>query len=104
MTVTRALAAAGPAGEVGPWVRVSVRDEGPGVSAEARAKLFQAFASRPVPGGGARDGVGLGLALAREVMRAHGGDVTLADIPPPGATFILWLPLDAQRVTMEPSV
>lgn len=102
VTVSRSVCDAGPTGTAGHWVRVAVRDDGPGVPEALRATLFQAFATRAVPGQASRDGVGLGLALAREVMRAHGGDVTLDAAPPPGATFILWLPLDAQRVTMEP--
>jgi two-component system sensor histidine kinase GlrK len=100
--VTREVLAQGPDGTRGPWGRVRVRDEGPGVPAEARAHLFEPFATHRVPGRPGRVGTGLGLALAREVARAHGGDVQLADEPGPGATFDLWLPLRARDSTAPP--
>lgn len=81
----------------GPGVRVRVEDEGPGVPDEARARLFEPF----VTSAGAhstRVGVGLGLALTREVARAHGGDAALARTPDGerGARFELWVPLDRE--------
>ena len=56
--------------------RVDVIDEGPGVTDAVAARIFQPFNAGQVqdrPGG-----IGLGLALAREVARAHGGDLTLS--------------------------
>ncbi|MFO0630714.1 MAG: HAMP domain-containing sensor histidine kinase [Polyangiales bacterium] len=76
-----------------PYVAVRVRDQGPGVAPDARARLFVPFART-----GADDedpGHGLSLAIAREIARAHGGDLTL-DPPDParrGATFTVRLPL-----------
>jgi signal transduction histidine kinase len=65
-------------------VELAVSDTGPGVSADARDRVFEPFfTTRP-------DGTGLGLALCREVARQHGGDVTL-DPSGPGATFRLTL-------------
>ncbi|HEU4409602.1 MAG TPA: HAMP domain-containing sensor histidine kinase [Polyangiaceae bacterium] len=76
-------------------VRIEVRDEGPGVAPEVRARLFQPFASAPVRGAARRDGIGLGLSLAREVARAHGGDLTLERSGEGGTTFRLELPVNA---------
>lgn len=68
-------------------VEVVVEDSGPGLSAEARQHLFQPFVTlRP-------GGTGLGLALARQIAVAHGGDVTAESRPGEGAAFILALPL-----------
>lgn len=73
------------------WITLDVVDDGPGLAPEAREKLFQPFA------GSARDGgIGLGLAIVHDIVRAHGGDVSLIDPPEggpfPGAGFRLKLP------------
>lgn len=68
---------------------VEVRDDGPGVPAKARNKLFQPFAGSARPGG-----TGLGLAIARDLMRAHGGDIELAESSSKGTVFHLALPVD----------
>jgi len=87
-----------PAPEGPPRVRIVVRDQGPGVPAEIRSNLFDAFVTRPVPNSGKTFGSGIGLALAREVARAHGGDLNLCDTPPDaperGAVFELSLPIE----------
>jgi signal transduction histidine kinase len=66
---------------------VRVADNGPGVPERGRERLFQAFASSSRP-----DGAGLGLAIARELAVAHGGDLVLAESGPDGAVFELRLP------------
>lgn len=90
--VTRALLEHGPDGRTGPFVRVAVRDHGPGVPPEIRETMFEPFASKEVPGRGGV-GIGLGLAFAREVIRAHDGDLVLADGTPGQTTFELWMPI-----------
>ncbi|HEY1925892.1 MAG TPA: HAMP domain-containing sensor histidine kinase [Caulobacteraceae bacterium] len=62
-------------------------DNGPGLPERARSHLFQPFA-----GSGRREGVGLGLAIARELAQAHGGDLDLVDTGPSGTIFELRLP------------
>ncbi len=72
---------------------VAVKDQGPGIPMEIREQIFERFfrgdASRR---SSAREGAGLGLALARWIARAHGGDVTLARSSPSGSTFVVALP------------
>jgi len=74
----------------GETVRIVVADSGPGVPEEARERVFDRFyrleASRTTPGNG------LGLSLARAVIRLHGGDIRLEDNAP-GLRAVITLPL-----------
>jgi two-component system sensor histidine kinase HydH len=63
-----------------------IRDSGPGVPAEARARLFEPFFTTRA------EGTGLGLALCREIVRQHGGRIDLADGDGRGAEFVVRLP------------
>jgi signal transduction histidine kinase len=65
----------------GKDVVVEVRDQGPGIAEEVRGRLFQPFTSF-----GKRNGLGLGLALSRQTVLEHGGDLTAAN-GPAGAVF-----------------
>ncbi len=67
-------------------VLLHVCDDGPGVPAEIRDRLFEPFASRS-PGG-----TGLGLAIVARIMSAHGGSVALADRAPWRTCFTLTFP------------
>jgi len=79
-TVTVAAAA------VGNNVAVTVADDGPGLPEEVRARLFQPFVTSGKPGG-----TGLGLAITRDLMRAQGGAIELAQSGADGTTFRLVL-------------
>lgn len=71
---------------------IHIRDDGPGVPAAVAARIFDPFFTTR------HDGTGLGLATARSVARAHGGDLQLA-ASAPGAHFVLTLPhADAGRL------
>ena len=67
-------------------VRLRVRDNGPGVPAEIRERLFEPFVSRR-PGG-----TGLGLAIVERAIAAHRGAVFLDSAPGRGTTFTIYLP------------
>src|SRR6185436_9762695 len=69
--VDRAVLDAGPGKRPGAWARIRVRDHGPGISEEMRATLFKPFVTASVREHPERVGIGLGLALAREVAQAH---------------------------------
>lgn len=70
-----------------------VKDEGPGLTADAMAGLFGRF-RHSTPGDGRRvDGVGLGLAFVHSVVKQHGGTVSCRSEPGLGATFEVVLPL-----------
>ena len=68
-------------------VTIRVADTGPGIPEKARTHLFQAFQGSSRPGG-----AGLGLAIAAELVRAHGGSIALVDRPGPGAVFEIVIP------------
>jgi two-component system sensor histidine kinase GlrK len=94
-------------GRPGRWVRVTIADEGPGVPESIRDTLFEPFVTRPVLDTDKTVGIGLGLALAREVANAHGGALDLVPSEGQGARFELWLPALEPRdgeETSAPSV
>ena len=70
----------------GGFVEIRVADDGPGLPKKVRENLFQPFA-----GSGRVGGTGLGLPIARDLMRGHGGDIRLGEAAS-GAVFILSLP------------
>ena len=82
---------------VGDEVRVRIDDEGPGVPAPAREAIFNRFVSvRPEDDGFGRHS-GLGLAIARAIVKGHDGEIDVADRDdaPSGARFTIRLPAAA---------
>ena len=75
-------------------VIVQVEDTGPGIAPEIRAKLFQPFVTA-----GKKNGLGLGLALARQTLLDHGGDMWVETAPGRGARFCLRLPYTGPSAT-----
>jgi len=71
----------------GKSVIAHVEDNGPGIAPEVKAQLFQPFVSV-----GKRNGLGLGLALSRQTIIEHGGDMWLESAPGHGARFSFRLP------------
>jgi signal transduction histidine kinase len=67
---------------------VEVEDDGPGIAPEIRANLFQPFVTA-----GKKNGLGLGLALARQTVLDHGGDMWVESEPECGANFLFRLPV-----------
>jgi signal transduction histidine kinase len=80
-------------GEPPSGVRVAIQDHGRGMSAEQLSRLFEPFQRALQIGQVRADGVGLGLAFVREVVKRHGGDVYCESRPDEGATFTVVLPL-----------
>ena len=78
------------------WVRIGVRDEGPGIPAELQAQLFTPF-NRLGRETGEVLGAGLGLSVTREVVEIMGGRVGVVSQPGQGATFWAEFPLLANH-------
>jgi two-component system sensor histidine kinase GlrK len=74
-------------------VQIDISDQGPGLPAELSDQLFKLFHAARVPGVDRPAGLGIGLPLAREVARAHGGDLALLYTSSSGTTFRFELPL-----------
>ncbi|OHC80335.1 MAG: hypothetical protein A3G73_01235 [Rhodospirillales bacterium RIFCSPLOWO2_12_FULL_67_15] len=75
------------AGAAQGWARIRITDDGQGFNPGAKERLFQPFV-----GSGRREGTGLGLPIARDIARAHGGDLALVSTGPGGTVFELTLP------------
>lgn len=86
-TVTLAVRAAGP------WTEVTVADTGPGIPAADRERVFDRMVRLDTARSAYSGGAGLGLAIARGIARAHGGELRCADPGPAGgALLVLVLP------------
>jgi two-component system sensor histidine kinase KdpD len=76
-------------------VTVEVSDTGPGIPAEALPRLFDAFYRARIEGGGP-SGSGLGLAVAKGLVEAHGGQVAAENRAEGGARFVFRLPISSE--------
>ena len=86
----------------GDNIVVRVEDTGPGISASLQGRLFQPFATA-----GKKNGLGLGLALSRQTLLDHGGDIwadAAAGRDHGGALFWLRLPKTRSGITQEAAV
>ncbi|MEN3145876.1 ATP-binding protein [Neorhizobium sp. IRAMC:178] len=75
------------------WLRVTVDDEGPGISADRREILMEPFVRLETSRARKTGGAGLGLAVARNLAEAHGGTLEIDDAPSGGARLIVQLRL-----------
>lgn len=74
-----------------PWAQMAVTDTGRGIPPEDLARIFQRFYRADKARGG--ESAGLGLAIVREIVRAHGGTVTAESVVGVGSKFTVRLPL-----------
>ncbi|MCM2313273.1 MAG: ATP-binding protein [Steroidobacteraceae bacterium] len=74
-------------------VVIDVADTGPGVPAEERARIFEAFYQGATPQGGLVRGTGIGLSVVQEFVQAHGGTIEIVDGEYAGAHFRVRLPV-----------
>jgi two-component system, NtrC family, nitrogen regulation sensor histidine kinase GlnL len=72
--------------------RIFVTDNGPGIPADALAKIFMPFYTTKT------NGTGLGLAVVQKIIVQHGGTVEARNQPLGGAEFIVWLPFERENV------
>jgi two-component system, NtrC family, sensor histidine kinase KinB len=81
---------------VGKTVRFSVLDHGPGIPKEFQPRVFERFFR--IPGTEESNGVGLGLAIAREIVVSHGGSIGLRSTPGEGSEFYFDLPVARKSI------
>ena len=73
------------------WVTIAISDTGPGIPEDEREQVFERFFRGKIAESGHLTGSGLGLSLAYEIVRAHGGRMTVESELEIGSTFTIWL-------------
>ena len=74
---------------LGDKIEISISDNGPGIPDSIRDKIFQPFFTTKPTG----QGTGLGLSLAYDIVKAHGGELKIGTREGEGSIFIIQLPL-----------
>ncbi len=77
----------------GQWVRIEVDDDGPGIPEAERANVFRPFYRLDHARNQDEGNTGLGLAIARDIAKSHGGDITLGESSMGGLRAIISVPL-----------
>ncbi|MCC5878798.1 MAG: PAS domain-containing protein [Idiomarina sp.] len=84
-------------GSEGQWVWIQIEDNGHGINAEHLPRIFEPFyTTKPVG-----EGTGLGLALAYNIVRKHGGELRVDSSREQGTAFTLWLPIAGPKGMTE---
>lgn len=78
--------------DAGELVQIKIADDGAGIPEESKAKIFDMFYTGSNTVGDSRRGLGLGLALCKSIVLAHGGTISVTDNDPHGAVFTFTLP------------
>ncbi len=85
----------------GAGARISVADRGPGYPPELADSLFDRFVRAEGPPRAGREGLGIGLALARELIELHGGRIGTSVSAAAGTVFWLDIPLGSAHIALE---
>jgi signal transduction histidine kinase len=100
-----------PDGRIGLTVRaaddtveIEVTDNGVGIPENMQAKIFELFAQVKSPVERAQEGLGIGLAIVKQLVELHGGSLTLKQSAPgAGSTFQVRLPVLTKSPTISPA-
>ena len=83
----------------GPYVKLTVEDDGSGMPPEVLERIFEPFFTTKRRG----EGTGMGLAVVRGIVKSHGGTVTVSSVPGRGTTFEVYFPAAKGRVKPAPA-
>jgi PAS domain S-box-containing protein len=83
----------------GPYLRLTVSDDGAGMEEEARLRAFEPFFTTKRVG----EGTGLGLSIVQGIVQSHGGGIELSSAPGRGATFDIYWPATTERAALSSS-
>jgi two-component system, cell cycle sensor histidine kinase and response regulator CckA len=72
----------------GPYVRLTIRDTGPGIAPDVRPRIFEPFFTTKKPS----EGTGMGLSVVHGIVASHGGAIAVTSAPGQGPTFEVYLP------------
>ncbi|HEY5892933.1 MAG TPA: ATP-binding protein [Chthoniobacterales bacterium] len=86
------------------WLEIAIDDDGPGIPEEDSERVFAPFVRLETSRNRATGGVGLGLAIARSIVRAHGGDIHLSNRPEAGLRVTLRLPQPVGQKPLQEAV
>ncbi len=78
--------------DIGEYAQIKIADDGAGIPDESKARIFDMFYTGDSVSVDGRRGLGLGLALCKSIVLAHGGEICVADNKPQGAVFTFTLP------------
>ena len=79
-------------------VRISVADNGNGISDEQKERVFDMFYTGTNKIADCRRSIGLGLSLCKAIINAHGGEISISDNKPHGAVFTFTLPIGEVKI------
>lgn len=83
-------------------LQITIDDDGPGIAAPDQERVFEPFVRLEVSRSRDTGGVGLGMAIARSIVRAHGGEITLANRPTGGLRITIHVPKDGTSKDRRP--
>lgn len=88
------------------FLEIKVTDSGIGIEPDKHEKVFERFFQNDMPGNIINQGSGIGLAITREFVKLHGGNITVESEPNKGSSFIVTLPIHsmAENTVKEPLV
>jgi PAS domain S-box-containing protein len=81
----------------GPYLRLTVKDDGAGIEEEARLRAFEPFFTTKRVG----EGTGLGLSIVHGIVQSHGGGIQLSSTPGEGTTLDLYWPATTERARLS---
>ncbi len=100
LRVDKKMASKMPELQPGDWVRLTVIDDGSGISADVLPHIFNPFFSTKAPG----EGSGLGLAQVYGIVKQHEGHITVDSQPGEGTAFEIYLPAESEKPAGRPAV